>query len=196
MKRFREKKRERSSQPAELPAFFEALRKQKNTDLRDYVLLALWTGARRNDVLSMRWRDVALDQNRWIVPAPKNQEAYAIPLTPEAIAILQGRLERARRKANKFQTPIPPFVFPSFGKTGHIVDLKGAWKKLLLRAGIQDLHQHDLRRTLGSFQAAQGSSLVVIGKSLGHKSVASTQIYAKLDLDPVRESVMGATPPR
>ena len=60
-------------------------------------------------------------------------------------------------------------------------------------AGIKDLRIHDLRRTLGSWQARTGASLAVIGKSLGHKNVATTQIYARLDLDPVRASVNLAT---
>jgi len=66
---------------------------------------------------------------------------------------------------------------------------------LLKRAGLadKDLRQHDLRRTLGSYQAAGGTSLGIIGKSLGHKSLAATAIYAQLDLDPVRESVLSAT---
>ena len=52
---------------------------------------------------------------------------------------------------------------------------------------------HDLRRTLGSWQAATGASLQVIGKSLGHRDVATTAIYARLDLDPVRNSLNVAT---
>jgi integrase len=52
---------------------------------------------------------------------------------------------------------------------------------------------HDLRRTLGSWQALGGSSLQIIGKSLGHKSMQSTEIYARLTTDPVRESVEKAT---
>jgi integrase len=49
---------------------------------------------------------------------------------------------------------------------------------------------HDLRRTFGSFQAAAGASLAVIGKSLGHKPGSrATAVYAHLDLDPVRASV-------
>ena len=58
---------------------------------------------------------------------------------------------------------------------------------------IRDLRIHDLRRTLGSWQAKQGSSLAIIGKSLNHKSLAATAIYARLDLDPVRASVNSAT---
>jgi integrase len=183
---FHEPKRTRYLEPIELPLFFLALRKEKNVDLRDFVNLAMWTGARKNDVLSMRWESVSVDDNRWLIPDPKNRTPYTVALTPEAVAIL-----RDRKKGSKDS----PWVFPSRGRTGHIVDLKTAWKKLLKRAGLtgKDFRIHDLRRTLGSYQAAQGTSLNIIGKSLGHKSLAATQIYAQLDLDPVRASVMSAT---
>ena len=52
---------------------------------------------------------------------------------------------------------------------------------------------HDLRRTNGSWQARAGASLLVIGKSLNHKTPEATAIYARLDLDPVRQSVESAT---
>lgn len=181
----REQKRKRFLQPSELPRLFTALRDDPSDDLRDFVKLALWTGARKSDILSMRWRDVFLADNRWTVPeTTKSGESYDIALTPEAVEILKDR--RAERKDS-------PWVFPSRGATGHLVDLKGAWKKLLAHAKIANLTQHDLRRTLGSYQAAQGSSLQVIGKSLGHRDLKATEIYAQLDLDPVRESVMAAT---
>jgi len=52
---------------------------------------------------------------------------------------------------------------------------------------------HDLRRTLGSWQAKTGASLAIIGKSLNHKTHQATANYARLDLDPVRQSVNTAT---
>jgi integrase len=58
---------------------------------------------------------------------------------------------------------------------------------------IQNLRIHDLRRTLGSWQAKTGASMAIIGKSLNHKSQQTTAIYARLDLDPVRQSVNTAT---
>ena len=70
---------------------------------------------------------------------------------------------------------------------------KKAWARLLERAGIENLRIHDLRRTLGSWQAKTGASLAIVGKSLNHKSHSTTAIYARLDLDPVRESVDRAT---
>ena len=54
---------------------------------------------------------------------------------------------------------------------------------------IDDLRIHDLRRTFGSWLGMSGSSLPIIGKSLGHKSVAATKIYTRLELDPLRKSV-------
>ncbi len=155
--------------------------------MRDFVTLCIWTGARKGDVFGMRWQDLSLDDNKWVVPeTTKTGESYDVALTPEATKTLRARAKN--RLADN------PFVFPSHGKSGHIVDLKGRWKELLKRAKIQNLHIHDLRRTLGSWQAAAGTSLLVIGKSLGHKSQAATLIYSQIaDLDPVRESVTAAT---
>ena len=52
---------------------------------------------------------------------------------------------------------------------------------------------HDLRRSLGSWQATTGASLPIIGKTLAHKNVNTTAIYARLNNDPVRESMEKAT---
>jgi integrase len=64
---------------------------------------------------------------------------------------------------------------------------------MLKQAGIENLRQHDLRRTLASWLAAQGTSLQIIEKSLGHKSLPATAIYSQLSLDTARESVNSLT---
>lgn len=66
-------------------------------------------------------------------------------------------------------------------------------KKIQLPLGLVDVHLHDLRRTLGSYQAISGASLQIIGRSLGHKSIQATQVYSRLILEPVRESLEKAT---
>ncbi len=182
---FHEEPRTRFLQPAELAPLFTALRSEPNANLRDFVLLALLTGARKSDILSMRWENIFLDDNRWQVPQPKNRKPYQVALMPEAVKVLKDRLQKRINDS--------PWVFPSDGKTGHLVNLKKPWQKLRKRAAITDVTQHDLRRTLGSWQAAQGTSLKIIGESLGHRSLAATQIYAHLNLDPVRASVTAAT---
>ncbi|MGD0908943.1 MAG: site-specific integrase [Candidatus Acidiferrales bacterium] len=184
LNRFHEPSRTRFLDSEELPRLLSALREESNSDLRDFVLLALFTGARKDDILSMRWENVSLPDNRWEVPEPKNSEPYFIPLTPEVVEIL---MQRQARKSDG------PYVFPSSAGTGHVINLKRAWKRLLKRAKLEDFRMHDLRRTLGSWQAAAGTSLSIIGKSLGHSSTSATKVYARLNLDPIRESVMGAT---
>lgn len=183
IKLFHEAKRTRILQPHEQYQFAVALRNETNVDLRDFVRLALWTGARRGDIFSMRWENLVFDHARWEIPDPKNRTPYPVHLTPRVIAILRARRKRASDG---------PWVFPSRGRTGHIVELKTAWRKLILEANLPGLRMHDLRRTLGSYQAAQGSSDKIIGDSLGHKSIDATRVYTPHNLAPVRESVTNA----
>lgn len=185
VKKFKEQSRERFLHADELPRFFESLALEPSKIYRDYFLLAILTGARRANLLAMRWDQVNLERAVWIIPheEAKTKENYQIPLVSEAVTILK------QRKTNSD----PDWVFPSTGKTGHLVEPKKAWKRILERAGLSDLRIHDLRRSLGSWQAATGASLSIIGKSLGHKNINSTAIYARLNIDPVRESMETAT---
>ncbi|MDW3680331.1 hypothetical protein RA280_00940 [Cupriavidus sp. CV2] len=80
-------------------------------------------------------------------------------------------------------------MFPGTGASGHLVEPKKAWKIILDKAGIKDLWLHDLRRTMGSWQACTGANLSVIGRSLNYKSTATTAIYARLWIAPVRNSM-------
>jgi integrase len=131
----------------------------------------------------MRWKELDLEQGTWEIPVTKTGDSQTVTLSMEAIEILKVR------KSNRSSF----FVFPGSGRTGHLIEPKKGWRRILERAGIKDLRIHDLRRTLGSWQAITGSSLPIIGKSLNHKNASTTQIYARLNLDPVRESVQKAT---
>jgi len=87
------------------------------------------------------------------------------------------------------------YVFPSPRKSGsgHISELKKGWKALLERAGLSEgFRMHDLRRTMGSWQAITGTSTKIIGASLGHKSEQATAHYAHLIIDPVRSAMQRA----
>jgi integrase len=101
IKLFREEKRRRFLLAPELAALKTALEKAKSSDLRDFVLLALFSGARKSDVMSMAWRDVSLEHALWTVPTPKNQEPYHVALPTEAVRILTERRMRAEAFARK-----------------------------------------------------------------------------------------------
>ena len=183
IKRNKEKSRDRFIQGDELPRFFQAVAKEENETIRDYVLISLLTGARRSNVLAMRWHDINFERAEWRIEETKNGTPQTITLSPEAIEVL-----RNRRSSDKAE-----YVFSGSGKSGHLEEPKKGWKRILESAGIEDLRIHDLRRTLGSWQAKTGASLAIIGKSLNHKNQNTTAIYARLDLDPVRDSVNTAT---
>ncbi len=183
IKSFREKSRERFLQVDELPRFFKAVAEEPNETMRDYFLISLLTGARRSNVQAMRWEEINFPRAEWHIPKTKNQTSHTVTLTEEALAILRQR----------YETRINSYVFPSTGRSGHLIEPKKGWQRILNRAKITDLRIHDLRRTLGSWQARTGASLSIIGKSLNHKSPQTTAIYARLDLDPVRASVEKAT---
>lgn len=201
---YRETKRDRFIQGGELPRFFTALAQDTSEDFRDFVSLSLLTGARRGNVLGMRWRDLDMAGLTWRIPAAdsKNGDPMLIDLTAEALRILSRReirkdSEEAKRRklADTEGTAFQPieFVFPAKSAAGYMTNPKKRWADLLARAGIDDLRIHDLRRSLGSWQAKTGASLAVIGKTLGHKDPSATLIYARLDRDPIRESVERAT---
>ncbi len=179
---FKEESRERRLHPDEMPRFFEALATEPNDTMRDYVLLSLLTGGRRSNVLAMHWQDFNLGEALWTIPASasKNGRSMAVPLSSAAMQILEDRAEKYGQQG---------YVFPGPGKTGHLVEPKGAWMRLLQRAGLEDLRLHDLRRSLASFQIDLGVSLAVVGKVLGHQSQQTTAIYARLGMDPQREAV-------
>lgn len=179
----KENQRDRFIQSDELPRFFKALAEEPNGTIRDYVLMSLLTGARRSNVLSMKWSDINFDRAEWRIKETKNGTPQTVALSPEAIEIL----------ANRKPADATVFVFPGIGKHGHLIEPKKGWKRILERAGIEDLRIHDLRRTLGSWQAKTGASLAIIGKSLNHKNQNTTAIYARLDLDPIRDSINTAT---
>lgn len=220
--------RDRFLHADELPRFFAAVGQETNSTIRDYFLLSLLTGARRANVLAMRWNQIRLDEGIWRIPNTKNGTPQNVTLSPEAAAILTTRKETADSA----------FVFPGGGISEHLVEPKKGWQRIFDRdeltqlttrieaadkafptvegealtdtlerarktakrlkidtegARLDALRIHDLRRTLGSWQAKQGASLAIIGKSLNHKSQQATAIYARLDLDPVRASVNQAT---
>jgi integrase len=184
IKRFPREERERFLDAKELPLFLEAVEKLSRETTRDFMKLALWTGARRSNVAGMRWEDVSIETATWIIRSEvsKNKKPMNIPLSPEAIEILK------RRK----KTAVGPWVLTGQGPTGHFTCPRDAMKQVLKMSGLKDVRVHDLRRTLGSWMAVN-APLQVIGKQLGHSSLKSTSVYARLNLDPVRAAVNEAT---
>lgn len=177
--------RERFILPEEVKRFFTSMKKLKQ-DYQDLFTVALFTGARRSNVLAMRWADIDSMSRVWTIThgEAKAGDAIRLPLSTLVEEILNRRF-KAR--------PDSQWVFPSNrGATGHMIEPKRQWARLLKDSGLTGLRMHDLRRTLGSWQALADVSLITIGKTLGHKTTAATAVYARLQDETARSAIQSA----
>lgn len=167
----------------ELASVFAALAANRGELWADFFSLALMTGARRGALQTMRWIDLHLDDNLWLVPATwsKNRQELAIALPGPAVDILRSRHERVSSE----------WVWPSpDAKEGHVVEPRKALAKLLKAASVSTaISMHDLRRTVGSRLAMTGANSATISAALGHLSPDSAKAYVHLTTEPVREAV-------
>jgi integrase len=164
----------------ELVRLTKALAKHPDKEAANAIRLLLLTGARRGEVLSMRWDDVV--DGVWSKPpsSTKQREHHQVPLSAPAQQLLADIRKRQRPRA--------PFVFPGDGATGHRVELKKDWAALCKAAGIEGLRIHDLRHSYASQLVSGGASLPLIGALLGHSNPATTARYAHLMRDPLKEA--------
>lgn len=184
VKKFKEISRDRFLQANELPLFLKAVDEEEPL-FRDFFYILLLTGQRKTNVLEMQWKDISFEYKYWKIPETKNGEPLVVPLVEGAIDILKERKIKSKNLVWVFESET--------SASGRLVDPKKAWYRILKRSGIEDLRMHDLRRTMGSYQTILGSSSFIVAKSLGHKSIKSTEIYARLNIDPVRQSMENAT---
>lgn len=179
IKAFKEIQRDRFVTPAELPKLWAALQNEPNIYVRGAFIVGLLTGARRSEVLTMQWADLDLPQCLWRIPNTKAGQPHYIPLPIPAVEEL---LKLPRINGN-------PYVFCGRWGRDHLVNTAKPWRRIRKEAGIEDVRVHDLRRTLGSWMVAAGASLPLIGKALNHARPETTQIYARMQLDPVRAAL-------
>ena len=141
-------------------------------DLYAAVLLALTTGARRMEIMSLSWAQVDLSRRVILLEHTKNGERRPLPIVGPALDIL-----RERAKVRRLDTDL---VFPGRTDPKQPVDLRTPWETALKRAGIENFHWHDLRHTTASYLAMNGAGLQEIAAVLGHKTLAMVKRYAHL----------------
>jgi integrase len=136
------------------------------------VVLALSTGMRQAELMSLKWADLDLKAGFLILHHTKNNERRRIPLSGLALELL-----KEHSKLRRLDTPL---LFPGNVHADKPIDLRAPWEAALKQAGINDFKWHDLRHSCASYLAMGGASLTEIGAVLGHKSIAMTQRYSHL----------------
>mgnify|MGYP000032986683 FL=1 len=172
--------RVRYMEHAELQRFFAVLDEYDNEISRDAILMLIYTGARKRNVLEMKWADIDMEAKIWKIPQTKTAKNVTIALVEPAMEVLQRRWEQAENE----------WVFYSpTSKSGHVEDIKRAWASILEKAQITNLRIHDLRHTLATYLIANGADAFIVQRALTHKSLQSTQVYVNLGVEHLRDKL-------
>ena len=187
IRRYKEQGRERFLTADELGRLGDALRQAETLDPFSIaaIRLLILTGARLQEILRARWDEIDFERGLLNLSDSKTGKK-AVHLSAPALEILNGLPQLADN----------PHIVPSSVKEGESrYDLKKPWAAICKVAGLEGLRVHDLRHSHASIGAGAGLSLPIIGKLLGHSQAATTQRYAHLANDPLREASerIGAT---
>jgi len=150
----------------------DACKESENKDLYIAVVLALSTGARRMEILSLQWKDVSFEREMITIMETKNGEIRSIPLQGHALELVIKR--------NKIRRLDTDLIFPGKVHPNKPIDLRAPFERALKHANIEDFHWHDLRHSAASYLAMGGASLAEIAEVLGHKTLSMVKRYSHL----------------
>jgi integrase len=167
------KPRDRRVSADDIDRLMHAHRETKVTYLKPLILIALETGLRQGELIKLLWKDVDLDSRLLKVRDTKNGEDRVIPLSNKSLSILES--------------------LPRPGKTVYNAShssLQNAWKRLIKRSGLNDLHFHDLRHEAISRFIERGLTIPEAATISGHKTQSMLLRYAHSDLSYIKKKVM------
>jgi integrase len=159
--------RKRRLETGEERRLLEACDRGRTTLMKPLIIVAIETGMRRGELLGLRWEHVDLDRRTAHLPLTKNGESRDVPLSRRATETLTQLLLDERRHAE--------LVFPM---TGNAVRL--AFEHLRDRAGLTNIHFHDLRHEAVSRLFEKGLNIAEVSAISGHKELRMLQRYTHL----------------
>jgi integrase len=105
-------RRQTAVAPKDLPILFKAIQRLNNPVIRDYLLLLLFTGARRTEMACLKWENVDMQERIFTLTVTKSGKPLTLPMSNFIYEIFQSRLATRENE----------FVFPGYGKTRHIIE--------------------------------------------------------------------------
>jgi len=167
------KPRDRRVGKEDIETLMHALRNTKVTYLKPLILIAIETGLRQGELVKLMWNDVDLDSRLLKVKDTKNGEDRVVPLSNKSLSILQS---------------LPRLGATVFNATHS--SLQNAWKRLIKRSGLIDVHFHDLRHEAISRFIERGLTIPEAASISGHKTQSMLLRYAHPDLSYIMNKVM------
>lgn len=164
---YRVERRQTVIKPHQLPAWFKAVyalpmlsNGLNRQAVRDYLLLLIFTGLRREEGLALQWRDVDFKAKTLTIPDPKNRQAHTLPLTQFLFDLLRNRYENNLEGS--------AFVFAGRGIKGYMDDPNKQMKLVIEASGVQ-FTPHDLRRTFITIADSLDISAYALKSLANHK---------------------------
>jgi integrase len=148
----------------------QACQESRYPRLHALVLMAMLTGARKGELMALRWRQVDLEAGVAHLDKSKNGDRRTLVLLPQLVAALRPFVGDPDRLVfgsvrSRYQAP---------------ASIDTAWRHALARAKLANFHFHDLRHTFASYMAQAGQPLNIIADALGHRGLEMTRRYAHL----------------
>lgn len=165
------KPRERYLDKDEITLLLSTCRKSKSPHLYPVTLFALATGARKGEILGLKWDDIDFFRATATFRDTKNGETRAVYLSSIILKCLQD--ERNKRNV------LSAYVFPNHDGT-KCACIRTAWELVVEEMGLKDVVFHSLRHTAASHLAMGGFSTLEIAAILGHKSLSMVKRYSHL----------------
>lgn len=175
----------------EVQRLLEAPSLKSLTGLRNRCIMGLIyeAGLRSDEALSLKPRDVVLEEKRVEVLRGKGHKSRTVYFRSDELGLLLERWKQARPKGEY----LFPTVKSSTGK-GDKIDARGfriTFKRYVERAGLDSevVTPHVLRHTCATEMMRRGTNLRVIQEALGHKNVSTTQIYTHVVNEDIRRAM-------
>jgi integrase len=136
------------------------------------------TGCRKNEILKLKWPNISYEEKCLRLEDSKTG-SKRVPVSDQTISILRS-LEIHK---------CSDYVIAGKDPSKPLQGLQKVWERIRSHAGLEDVRLHDLRHNFASQLLSAGHELAVIGRVLGHKSMASTHRYAHLSDHSVRAAL-------
>ncbi len=166
------KSRDRYLHPDEFQRFIEFLVKNLDKLVYKFMFMLICTGMRKGELLPLQWSDINFSDATIYLSDPKNGQSRYVTVNSVALDLLTKMYQQRRRSC--------PWVFPSKNsESGHLIDIRRAFKSACDTCSIRNLRPHDLRRSHAVQLLNAGVDHLIIKEILGHKSLQSTMVYAR-----------------
>jgi integrase len=216
---FKVERRQTRLKNSDLPVWHKAVMSLDNGIMTDYLRFLLFTGLRRQEAATLKWKQVDFNEGCFTIMDTKNKHPHTLPLSDYLETLLTDRKEGLKTELAEAKAALlkistmtlrdqqtarnrvalaesrlaSPYVFPGEGKTGYIVEPKRAIDAVTAATGIS-FSCHDLRRTFATLAESIDLSGYTVKALLNHKQDNDvTGGYIILNVDRLREPMQKIT---